>query len=548
MASTKEIWAALDKIYKLSISNLSKHPNIIRIFNGLILLGRNLVSVDDVMPLAWDSGCVSDVFDLISVILRDNNNKENQTESTPSSTISIQALMSKDPENEKFYSKLFVTSLQFISNLSVQASYDLTFAAKIFGILMHDIPSELLKSLIKNTPVENSIPLLLIVDSLTRNSSVNCLKLVEEQNGQLLLQFVLENSDTWFGMQNDMYANLVSEIILHIINHGYAATFLLKALASSTLLNPEQTYSFIKLIHAGIVRALEPSNTSDFYDPLLDFAKQKQFFDEFLNVFGIIKNTAVPFIESFPQYKNNPDSETPEDLTKISNTWNVLLLLLDIFEGFFTAITSASESLKYTTGESPKIMFDYIVEKTEFLNILISLLHTSESSLPKRNKLSQLPKSNSPERTFFSSNKNGIIDSNGNSDIISNQDENDEDNEDDPLYEIYNSQERQREFPLIKNKMIFLLCLLGEGNFHVQELARNMHALEIVLSNMMIDQNNPFIRQTSVLCISVLLKNNPSNQDFVSKLEAKEAVPEKDLQDAGFNINVVDGKVKFSKN
>lgn len=104
-----------------------------------------------------------------------------------------------------------------------------------------------------------------------------------------------------------------------------------------------------------------------------------------------------------------------------------------------------------------------------------------------------------------------------------------------------------RNFPHVKSLIIETLSALVYQNFEVQELMREVHGLEIVLSNCIIDDNEPFIKERSIVCIRFLLLNNEKNQEFVSKLEAKEAVQNDALDEAGFEVEIIDGKVKLKQ-
>jgi ataxin-10 len=102
-------------------------------------------------------------------------------------------------------------------------------------------------------------------------------------------------------------------------------------------------------------------------------------------------------------------------------------------------------------------------------------------------------------------------------------------------------------FPHIKSMIIETLSSLIYQNFDAQELMREIHGLELVLSNCIIDDNEPFIKERSIVCLRFLLLNNQKNQEFVSKLEAREAVNDDTLEKAGFEVKIIDGKVKLNQ-
>lgn len=104
-----------------------------------------------------------------------------------------------------------------------------------------------------------------------------------------------------------------------------------------------------------------------------------------------------------------------------------------------------------------------------------------------------------------------------------------------------------KNFPHIKSMVIETLTSLVHDNFEVQELIRETHGLPVILSCCIIDDNEPFIKERAIVCLRFLLKDNQKNQDFVAKLEAKEVIPNEDLDDIGFEVEIIDGKVQMKK-
>lgn len=102
-------------------------------------------------------------------------------------------------------------------------------------------------------------------------------------------------------------------------------------------------------------------------------------------------------------------------------------------------------------------------------------------------------------------------------------------------------------FPEIKSFIIELLANLSYKNKNNQDKIRELHGLEIVLSNCVIDDNDPFIKEKSIVCIKFLLEGNPDNQKIVAQLEAKGAVKDKDLEEAGYEVKVSkEGEIKLT--
>lgn len=93
-------------------------------------------------------------------------------------------------------------------------------------------------------------------------------------------------------------------------------------------------------------------------------------------------------------------------------------------------------------------------------------------------------------------------------------------------------------FPEIKLLVIEILTMLVHNRKDIQDKVRELSGLELVLSNCVIDDNDPFIKERSVVCIKFLLKDNPLNQDFVAKLEAKKPVQDEALSAAGYEVKI----------
>lgn len=107
--------------------------------------------------------------------------------------------------------------------------------------------------------------------------------------------------------------------------------------------------------------------------------------------------------------------------------------------------------------------------------------------------------------------------------------------------------ETKKEFPQAKSLIIEIIAYLVHESFEMQEKMRELHGLELVLSNCMIDDNDPFIKERAIVCIKFLLANNQKNQQFVADLEAKQAIDDNALRDVGYEVQIQDGKVKLKQ-
>lgn len=177
-------------------------------------------------------------------------------------------------------------------------------------------------------------------------------------------------------------------------------------------------------------------------------------------------------------------SEVTDD-ELIFNVWNTLSITLDIWSVFLNVDASVKEFLVING-----------------LQLLLELLGDCQKHLPVRNKLADIPAKEA-----------GSL--------------------------------NPKEFPLVKSKIIEIVGLLAIGNPHVQDEVRRLHGLEVILSNCIIDRNNPFVRETSILALKYILQDNYENQNFVSQLEAKGTATEEALEEAGYETEFVDGKLRL---
>lgn len=187
-----------------------------------------------------------------------------------------------------------------------------------------------------------------------------------------------------------------------------------------------------------------------------------------------------------------PDSNKKTGLDP-RDEWHYMLASLELVEGSVTISKTVKENM-ISNGLVLKI---------------VEILKLAERYLPKKNKLQNLSE----------------LDDTGRS-----------------------SEERDPyEFPLIKSPIVHILSVCVQGNESIQNEIRELHALEIILANCSIDINNPFVNQRAILCLRYLLANNIANQDFIAKLEAKEAVQTDALKEAGYEVDITEGKVKLRK-
>lgn len=112
---------------------------------------------------------------------------------------------------------------------------------------------------------------------------------------------------------------------------------------------------------------------------------------------------------------------------------------------------------------------------------------------------------------------------------------------------ITKQSENAIDFPHVKSIIIEILSYLVFDNFESQELVRECHGLELILSNCIIDDNNPFIKERAIICLKYLLANNAENQKLVASLEAKREVDANVLEEIGPELNISDGNLRLKE-
>ncbi|SMN18358.1 similar to Saccharomyces cerevisiae YCR054C CTR86 Essential protein of unknown function [Maudiozyma saulgeensis] len=93
-------------------------------------------------------------------------------------------------------------------------------------------------------------------------------------------------------------------------------------------------------------------------------------------------------------------------------------------------------------------------------------------------------------------------------------------------------------FPESKLLIVEILGNLCYKKKEMQDEIRLKHGLELILSNCVIDDNDPFIKERCITCIKFLLEGNEENQAFVASLEAKRAADDGTLSEAGYQVDI----------
>lgn len=102
-------------------------------------------------------------------------------------------------------------------------------------------------------------------------------------------------------------------------------------------------------------------------------------------------------------------------------------------------------------------------------------------------------------------------------------------------------------FPHVKSLVVELMCSLVYESREAQEEVRTCGGLPAVLSCCVVDDHEPYLRERAIVLLRFLLTGNSENQAFVALLEAREAVDETALQEAGYTVEITDGKVGMKR-
>ncbi|SCU89145.1 LADA_0E13916g1_1 [Lachancea dasiensis] len=165
------------------------------------------------------------------------------------------------------------------------------------------------------------------------------------------------------------------------------------------------------------------------------------------------------------------------------------------------------------------------------LELLVSLLHVFQTNLLRVNVLKQTTKNSSSFKIT-----NGRGEKVWDEALIQSR------------LDLTNGAIKPTNFPECKSLVIEVLGFLVYSNKQAQDMVRDLQGLEAVLSNCVIDDNDPFIKERSIMCIKHLLQDNDENQKIVAQLESKTAVQDEALSSAGYQINVGDdGKVQLAR-
>lgn len=100
-------------------------------------------------------------------------------------------------------------------------------------------------------------------------------------------------------------------------------------------------------------------------------------------------------------------------------------------------------------------------------------------------------------------------------------------------------------YPNVKSLCMENIGYLCFKDPRVQNKLRESHILELILSNCIIDDYNPFLKEYSIVCVKYALENNQSNQELIARLEAKQVVDDSILEQTGYRAVIENGEIKL---
>ncbi|KAJ1990318.1 Ataxin-10 [Dimargaris cristalligena] len=95
-----------------------------------------------------------------------------------------------------------------------------------------------------------------------------------------------------------------------------------------------------------------------------------------------------------------------------------------------------------------------------------------------------------------------------------------------------------KQFAFIKRDLIAIIGNLCHENTSLQNYARELGAVDLVLNHCNIDENNPYIKEYAILALKYLLQGNPANQDLIRSLQPQQTVPHADLESLGISTKL----------
>ncbi|KAJ1897670.1 copper transport protein, partial [Coemansia sp. IMI 209127] len=101
---------------------------------------------------------------------------------------------------------------------------------------------------------------------------------------------------------------------------------------------------------------------------------------------------------------------------------------------------------------------------------------------------------------------------------------------------------------MFKCDLIQIIGNLSYKSTAMQDLMRELDGLSLVLDNMRIDDNHPFIKEYAVVALKWLLENNKASHDYVRGVEDGKLTLDPSIAASGIQVDVDDkGKLSLKK-
>jgi hypothetical protein len=98
---------------------------------------------------------------------------------------------------------------------------------------------------------------------------------------------------------------------------------------------------------------------------------------------------------------------------------------------------------------------------------------------------------------------------------------------------------------MLKSDVVKIVSNLSKNHAQFQDQFRMSGALPLVLNNCVIDDMNPFLRETCMFCIRNLLTGNLENQKFIASLKPQGVAKSSLLEELGVKPVLDGGKISF---
>ncbi|KAI8077873.1 spinocerebellar ataxia type 10 protein domain-containing protein [Halteromyces radiatus] len=110
----------------------------------------------------------------------------------------------------------------------------------------------------------------------------------------------------------------------------------------------------------------------------------------------------------------------------------------------------------------------------------------------------------------------------------------------------WNDKEKSRiGFNFVKREIVRCIGLLCYKDKIVQDKVRTSGGLPLILNQMKIDDNNPYIREYATVTLRHLLEDNFENQQMIAELTPIQAVQNEILDEMGIHASIIDGKLQL---